>query len=158
MNTGMRLSKIISKKMKIRSDKIPKFVKNRNFGWGVLIVSTLLMMGSRRLLHREFPVLVVLVALSMFLALRYESWVIHNNLCPFGAILTLVGRKSFFKTHVDTDKCVGCKKCEKVCDAKAVQVNISTKKAHIAHSLCHQCQECTGVCPVDAITYNKSES
>ncbi len=154
MNTGMRLSEIISKKTKIRTSAIPKFLRSKVLGWIVLLVSVALMIGSRKILHREFPVLIVLVALSMLLALRYESWVIHNNLCPFGAILTLVGRKSFFKTLVDTDKCVGCKKCEKVCHAKAIQVNMDTRRASITQALCHQCQECTNICPVNAITYN----
>ncbi len=53
------------------------------------------------------------------------------------------------KCVVDTDKCIGCKKCLKVgCPA----VMVRNKKSFIDPTLCVGCTVCAQVCPVDAIS------
>ena len=50
---------------------------------------------------------------------------------------------------VDTDKCIGCKKCLKVgCPA----VCVKDGKSAIDPTLCVGCTVCAQVCPVDAIS------
>lgn len=53
------------------------------------------------------------------------------------------------KCVVDTEKCIGCKKCLKVgCPA----VMVKDKKSFIDPTLCVGCTVCAQVCPVDAIS------
>lgn len=155
MNTGMKWADAIAKKLHLRSSKIPKILTGYMLPWFVLLISVATMVGFRKILHKDFPVLVVLILTSMVLTLRYERWVIHNHFCPFGALLRVVGKKSFLRTQVDRSECVACRMCEKVCSSQAINILEDAKKAEINVSLCHQCQLCIDVCPKDAIHYER---
>lgn len=153
MNTIMRITEKISIKMNWRTEKTPKLLVNKYFSWVVLLQMIAVMILSKKVLHHEIPMLIILLVLSVIVTLRYESWVFHNHICPFGALLNLTGRWAMYSTKVDESKCVGCKKCEKVCPSKAIKVDSINRMAEINRSLCHQCQECTCVCPKNAIHY-----
>ena len=57
------------------------------------------------------------------------------------------------KCVVDTDKCIGCRKCLKVgCPALAIE----GKKSHIDPTQCVGCTVCAQVCPVGAISRKES--
>ncbi|MDO4269265.1 MAG: nitroreductase family protein [Eubacteriales bacterium] len=51
---------------------------------------------------------------------------------------------------IDTDKCVGCGKCARVCVAHNIAVD--RKKAQTKLNDCVMCGQCGAVCPVKAIT------
>lgn len=51
--------------------------------------------------------------------------------------------------HVDTDKCIGCKKCIKELGCPAIIKD--GKKVKIDSTLCYGCSLCSYVCPVNAI-------
>ena len=51
---------------------------------------------------------------------------------------------------VESDKCIGCKKCIRELGCPAI--SIINKKAFIEPSLCYGCSICAQVCPCDAIT------
>ncbi|MDO9592338.1 MAG: 4Fe-4S dicluster domain-containing protein, partial [Erysipelotrichaceae bacterium] len=57
--------------------------------------------------------------------------------------------------RVQANKCNGCRMCEKISPAEAVQIIKSSSKAIIEPALCHQCQNCETVCPKDAIHYTR---
>ena len=50
---------------------------------------------------------------------------------------------------VDSDKCIGCRICERVCDFGAIE--IVEKKATINEVLCKGCGGCAGACPTGAM-------
>ena len=54
------------------------------------------------------------------------------------------------KPSVETDLCVGCGKCAKIC-AHSAPI-ITDKKCRIDHDKCVGCGRCIAVCPKDAIT------
>lgn len=153
MGTLMRVCEFISKKLHIQSDNVPKILMSKTLPWVVLGISVLTMVASRKVLHKEIPILLILLVVSFVLTLRYKPWVFHNHVCPFGALLSFPGRLSMKSVQVNQNGCIGCKKCEKVCDAKAIEVNKATKKAFVDRSMCHQCQECVAICPVQTIKY-----
>ncbi len=53
------------------------------------------------------------------------------------------------KPHVETDLCIGCGMCSKICAHDAPV--IKNGKAKIDHSKCVGCGRCIGVCPKDAV-------
>ncbi len=62
------------------------------------------------------------------------------------------------KPVVDSAKCIGCHRCEKICAHSAPA--FEGKKCHIDLDKCVGCGRCIGVCPVDAINegvYNSNE-
>lgn len=53
------------------------------------------------------------------------------------------------KVQVEQDKCIGCKKCTKMCAAEAISVE--DKKASVDESKCIGCGLCIASCHYDAI-------
>ncbi len=69
-------------------------------------------------------------------------------ICPLGAIYSVFNKVSVFRMRCDTDKCVGCGKCSKVC-----KMNVDPKKTP-NHSECIRCGLCEKNCPTGAISCN----
>lgn len=91
------------------------------FRWKALVLAAVL--AAAAVIHRPFC--------------RY--------LCPLGAFYALFNRFSFYRLSLDTDKCVGCGRCERVCPM-AVEV---TK--WLDGGECIRCGACRPVCPTGAI-------
>ena len=156
MHTVMGITGKLSKKLNWQSKKVPKVLKTRALPWIVLAIMLITMVLSKMVLHREVPVLIILMILSVLVTLRFEEWVFHNHICPYGALLSITGKHAKFNTEVNQSLCIGCKKCEKVCPSQAIKVNTETKKASTNPTVCHQCQSCILICPEDAIHYRKT--
>lgn len=155
MNTFMIPTEWISKKLNIQSDKVPKWLSSGNFGWVTLVLSLGVMIFSKRILNKNIPVLLILIAISILVTLRYKPAIFHNLICPFGVLQKTFGKFAIFSERVNKSECIGCKKCEKVCPSTAIVVNKSDKKAEIKTSLCFQCTNCVQVCPTNCIQYGK---
>ena len=85
----------------------------------------------------------------MLAAVLAAAAVIHRPfcryLCPLGAFYALFNRFSFYRLSLDTDKCVGCGRCERVCPM-AVEVTKGLDGGE-----CIRCGACRPVCPTGAI-------
>lgn len=53
--------------------------------------------------------------------------------------------------HIHEERCIGCGICEKVCPAKAIQME--EKKPKWVKSTCYMCMACFNRCPQEAIEY-----
>ncbi len=155
MNTLMIPAEWLSKKLKIQTPNTPKWLKNGYFTWITLVISIVIMLLSKRLLHINLPILPFWLLVSVLITLRYKPEVFHNLICPFGALQRVFGRFAMLSEKVDKDACIGCKLCENVCPSKAILVSTEDKKAMIKTELCHQCTNCQQVCPKSAIDYGK---
>lgn len=86
-------------------------------------------------------VLAVIVAASVFIHRPFCKY-----LCPLGAFYALFNRFSFFRMHLDENKCVGCSKCERSCPM-GVEVTKSINSPE-----CIRCGKCRSECPAEAIS------
>jgi len=92
-------------------------------------------------LSAGFAMAAGLLLLSVFL---YRP--VCRILCPFGVLFSIVAEFSRFRLR-RTERCTGCRKCEKACPA-------STAGKNDTKGECYLCGRCTTVCPVEtAIRY-----
>jgi len=155
MNTLMIPAEWISKKLKIQTQKAPKWLRSGYFSWISLIVSIAALLLLKRFLHIDLPILPIWLAIAIIITLVYGPAVFHNLICPFGALQKLFGRFARFSKKVDKTAGIGCKLCEKACPSDAITVVDDEKKAVINTALCHQCTNCQQACPKEAIHYSK---
>ena len=153
MNTLMVPTEWLARKLKLQTERIPKFLTGRVLPWLLLVVSLATMLFARRLLQRNIPMLLIWLAISLLMTLRFDAHVFHDRVCPFGAPQKLLGRFARFSERVHAEACIGCKRCERVCPNRAVAVQADSKKAIIDAALCLQCTNCAQICPTDAIRY-----
>ena len=155
MNTLMIPTEWLSKKLKLQTDTSPKWLSSGKFAWFALVGSVVIMLLAQKLLHKNIPILLIWLAVSVLITIRYKPAVFHNLICPFGPLQKAFGRFAIFSERVNKEECIGCKLCEKVCPSDAIAVKPENKRADIETSLCLQCTSCREVCPKDAIHYSK---
>jgi len=56
------------------------------------------------------------------------------------------------KIKYDTEKCIGCKLCIKVCPCVAIEFKEKEKKVKIYLSRCCFCSQCNDVCPTKCLS------
>jgi polyferredoxin len=84
-------------------------------------------------------VLVVLVVASLVVR---NAWC--RYLCPYGALMGLVGLVSPARIVRDADACIDCAKCAKACPA-GLKVDVLSS---VQSAECTACLSCVSVCPV----------
>lgn len=72
-----------------------------------------------------------------------------NTVCPVGTVLGFLSRYSYFKPHIDTSKCIGCKICSRACKASCIDA-VNHK---IDYSRCVSCMDCIDNCTHGAIKF-----
>ena len=74
-------------------------------------------------------------------------------LCPAGALLGLVGRKSLFGLYRDKTVCVSCGKCEQVCTMFLMTKVLKEDLEEIPKQTCIGCGRCVDACPKGALSF-----
>jgi len=69
--------------------------------------------------------------------------------CPLGAFFAIFKKISFLKIKRDTDSCIDCGICDRICVA-----NLKIKTADVIKSAdCISCGKCISDCPKDSLSY-----
>ena len=135
-------------------NRIPKINKWRNLKYLLLGSIIFIVLFSRRAEFGNYETYVTLFSfhgnyltwtlagISLLANIRIERfWC--RYLCPYGALLGLVGLLSLGKIHRDPSHCTDCGKCEKKCPGM-----IPIRQKTIVHSLeCSACLTCIESCP-----------
>lgn len=88
---------------------------------------------------------VILIVTILVSILIYRPFC--KYICPLGAIYSLFNPVSVLRYRIDSEKCVNCGACAKVC-------KMCCNPAKDANSLeCIRCGKCKNVCPTNAIEY-----
>lgn len=92
------------------------------------------------------------IALAAIVAVPMKRGrLICNTVCPVGSVLSLLSRHSVYGMDINTDACVNCGLCERICKAEC----IDSKGHTVDMSRCVVCFDCTAVCDSGAITYTR---
>ena len=75
-------------------------------------------------------------------------------LCPLGGLLGLISKVSIFKHSVDSDKCVSCRKCLRICPTGAINPDNNFTADMPECTLCLNCRES---CPTGAISFTREK-
>lgn len=74
-------------------------------------------------------------------------------MCPIGALVALTNRVTPFRIKLDSETCVGCRKCDKSCPMDVpVMAHRAAEAGAVNRDLeCVECLDCQDACPVSAI-------
>ena len=90
------------------------------------------------------------VALSVILIWAWKSGrQFCTTICPIGTALGCLHSQTLMHIAIDPDKCIGCMKCEDVCEAHCIKVT----ERRVDNSRCVRCFDCTDICPNGAIRF-----
>lgn len=78
-----------------------------------------------------------------------------NMICPVGTTLGLLSRWSLLKIDIDSEKCIGCSACAKVCKSNTIDNNSNYS---VDYSRCVTCFNCIESCKKGAIKYTYKRS
>lgn len=93
----------------------------------------------------KLVILIFIVVLSMIINRPFCKYI-----CPLGAFYSLFQKVSFLKINIDSDACVKCGKCAKICK---MQVNPALNPNSAE---CIRCGECISNCPEGALKFKIS--
>ncbi len=91
-----------------------------------------------------------IVLFSLFISLPFCRW-----LCPFAAVLNPFSRVGLCRIQRNSDTCIECHKCDKVCP---MDIPVS-QSSEVTHARCLSCLQCLNSCPVkDTLSWGPSKS
>lgn len=88
------------------------------------------------------------VGIGMAFALK-DNRAFCKYVCPITVFMKPMSYYSLVRIKCDTDKCISCGKCKKVCPMDVEMTDNSRKRANGTE--CILCTECVKVCPVNAL-------
>lgn len=152
INTLMEFNGWMYKKLKIKRKRTPDLIKSSLTKMIILIIFALGFILNNKL-DKNIPILLILIIIAFILSFIYEPQLWHKYLCPFGIILSFIGKYSKKSLNVINDKCVKCRLCKSVCPADAIIINDRNGYPKILKEYCLQCTSCIKICSQNTIKY-----
>jgi len=86
-----------------------------------------------------------------------QMYMYHKLGCPIAWISGLLNKHSLFKIKRNTDTCLNCGKCDKVCYISTLNKDYSLYKNKkldpSTHFSCSKCLQCVDTCPNGSLTF-----
>lgn len=93
----------------------------------------------------------IMITLISLLAL-FHGRVYCNTICPVGSLLGLISKISFLRIEIDSESCIHCGRCEKICKSSCIE----HADEHVDFSRCVSCFNCLTICPNSSIKYKSA--
>ena len=141
------------KPLKPRIEKLG-LLRYLTFTFSLLLVITLFLFKVAHL-EKIMLYLFIIGNILYYLSGIILAYIFKDNrafckyLCPVTIFLKPMSYFSLLRVHFDKTKCIGCKKCLKVCPMN-VEVNNDSRKRKNATE-CILCYECVKACPTKAL-------
>ncbi len=143
----------IYNKLGIKRLNIPKIFKHSFWRYLIMIVFVVSII-SFRIMKIKVNLFVISLVTALLITLFFKEVFWHRYLCPYGALFSILSRKSFFGLKITKSNCAGCGICSKVCPTEAIDKD-SDSKYKIDNKECILCMKCTEKCPKSTINYTK---
>ena len=88
----------------------------------------------------------------LFFVFGKRAWC--RYLCPIGALLKIFGSVGVGKIRLVNDECIGCGKCNQVCDMQVDVMGELKTHGKVRSLNCIRCLKCTNACPNGAIAFS----
>lgn len=111
-------------------------------------------MVALRVLGKQLPVFLIITVIGVAFMTVFDEELFHKYLCPYGTILSFSSKPSRYVMKVDTEECIACGRCQKVCPTDTIETSESGKR-QVKDKECLKCFKCQEVCPADCIGYRK---
>jgi len=154
MNTLMRPTSWLSKKLKLTKKEVPSVLKAKKIKYLAFIT---FLVGLGYTIYtitqgRKFPLPLIIVPIALLVTffINEKSW--HTYFCPWGTLFSFTSR--FSKYNIKSSKCTGCSICAQKCPADAILVD-KNKGTVSDPKNCLLCFQCTEKCPTNTLKYKK---
>ena len=84
MNTLMLWVTKLKQKLGWKNRPLPKWLEGGRIAWFSLALTAAVFILTRRVLGKDFPMMIVWMVVSVFLTLFYHQDLFHDQVCPFG--------------------------------------------------------------------------
>jgi ferredoxin len=124
-------------------------------GINLLYFASPLVVMNRSVYYILLPQVPIFLLLLLLLAFAYRTRFWCEELCPMGALMSLVSmvgsklpaRLSTLAVVKDADACIDCGACFKACDFGVAEPFLKRDSGRLQSADCATCGECVAVCP-----------
>lgn len=164
IRTVQRVQTAIKKKLRIKENKGPAWMRTNAVRYAVLAIFILLM-GFVLISGKKLPVLPAIFITGVGLTFFFSESIFHRWLCPYGTLLRIPASASRHNLRIGQSKCIRCGLCGTVCPSDAIETFVDDKEINgknragytINKAECLLCLECELACPPQVIDYNKDK-
>lgn len=94
MNTLMVCMAKLKKKLGRKNRPVPSWLEGGKLPWVSLLITVAVFILSRKVIGRDFPMMLVWIAVSLVMTFFWHPDVFHDKVCPFGAPQGCLARRS----------------------------------------------------------------
>jgi ferredoxin len=93
-----------------------------------------------------FPLVGAILAITLII-LSFKIRHFWCRICPAGAMMSFINRKSLVNIMKDGEKCTKCRVCLRACPMDIEEIYEEKEKDNVTNPVCIHCYRCVELCP-----------